>query len=342
MKLSLLPLLACPACAGALEFAMLESHPREGFELEAGTLRCRGCAKTYPIIDGVPRLRPGDALADGRVARTAESFGFEWHRYPGSRPIDRDIFLEEIQLPPEALKGMLTLDAGCGMGRFTTVALTLGAEVVALDLSDALTRLIAEMRTNPRLHVVQGDLLHPPFKPRSFDVVFSHGVIHHTADTKGAFDSIARLVKPEGRLSVWVYGTPGSWSSFKSNPLRSSRAGLKELLWLVWVAVWMRQLLSDALRAVTTRLPVPILYALCWPLTILGAVPLLKYLTYSVDPQFKVRLIENFDWLAPPFQTKHTKEEVRPWFEEAGFTVLSQLPHGMVPKIGFLGRRAAK
>lgn len=342
MKLGLLALLACPSCAGHLEFAALEDHPRQDREVEAGTLRCRSCSRQFPIVEGVPRLRPGDALEDGRVARTAESFGFEWHRYPGSRPVDRGIFLEESQLPPEAFPGKLVLDAGCGMGRFSTAALGLGAEVVSLDLSDALTRLIPAMRGNPRLHVVQGDLLHPPLRPRSFDLVFSHGVIHHTADTKGAFDAIAGLVKQGGSLSVWVYGTPGPWSSFRSNPLRSARAWLRPLLPLVWAVVWVRQLISDSLRVLTTRLPVPVLYAMCWPLTVLGAVPLLKYLTYSVDPQFKVRLIENFDWLAPPFQTKHTKEEVRPWFEAAGFEVVSQLPHGVVPKVGFLGRRTAR
>lgn len=339
MKMRLLPLLACPVCSGDLEFAVLEEHPHEGTELESGALRCRRCAAEYPIVDGVPRLRLGDALKDGRVASTAERFGFEWHRYPGPRPVDRDIFLEEVQLAPSALAGRLTLDAGCGMGRFSLVALDLGAEVVALDLSDALTRLIPTMRENPRLHIVQGDLLRPPLKAGTFDLAFSHGVIHHTADTKGAFDRVAALVKKGGRLSVWVYGTPGPWSSFKTNPLRSTRAWLKDVLWLVWCVVWARQLLSDALRVVTTRMPFPLLYALCWPLTALGALPLVKYLTYSVDPQFGVRLIENFDWLAPPFQTKHTKEEVRGWFEAAGLRVVSQLAHGVVPKVGFLAER---
>ena len=329
MTPDLLSLLACPACGGGLDAP------------GPGALRCRGCAKAYPVVDGIARLRPGDALEDGKVLRTAESFGWEWLRYPGARPVDRGIFLEEAQLSPAAFKGRFVLDAGCGMGRFALAALALGAEVVALDLSEALTRLLPEAAKNPKLHVVQGDLLAPPLKARTFDIVFSHGVIHHTADTERAFGRIAALVKPGGNLSVWVYGTPGPWASFKTNPLRSGRTWLRAVLPLVWLAVWARQVLSDSLRVLTTRLPVPLLYALCYPLTFLGALPVLKYLTYSVDPQFKVRLIENFDWLAPPFQTKHTKEEVRPWFERAGFTVISQLPHGVVPKVGFLGKRSA-
>ncbi|HVE13418.1 MAG TPA: hypothetical protein VNI01_08505, partial [Elusimicrobiota bacterium] len=109
----------------------------------------------------------------------------------------------------------------------------------------------------------------------------------------------------------------------------------------VWLLVWLRRLLSDGLRLVTTRLPVPVLYyALCWPLAFLGMFPVVKYLTFSVHPKFKVRWIENFDWLAPPYQSKHTKEELAEWFREGGVELLSRLAHGVVPKVGALGRKA--
>lgn len=342
MKLHLLSILVCPACRGGIQYESLEDYPRDNEEIETGTLLCGDCKARYPIVEGVPRLRPQDSNADARVAKTSARFGFEWHRYPGPRPQDRGLFLEETQFEPGALAGKLVLDGGCGMGRYTHVALALGAEVVAFDLSDSLTRLIPEMRENPRLHVVQGDLLRPPFKSGVFDAVYSQGVIHHTADTRRAFDNLAELVKRDGLLSVWVYGTPGSYSSFKTNPLKSTRGWLKKILPLVWLVVWMRQIFSDSLRVVTTRLPVPVLYGLCYPLTLLGAVPVLKYLTFSVESEFQVRLIENFDWLAPPFQTKHTKEEFGSWYENAGYEVVSRLPHGMVPKIGALGVRRGK
>jgi len=347
MKPSLLKRLACPApseghpsCGG--ELALAEPGPgrslKDGDEIEAGTLRCGSCGAEYPIIETIPRLRPCRA-DDRKVAKTRAGFGWEWARYPGSLPEDRSIFLDETQLPPEQWDGKTALDAGCGMGRYTKVALSLGAEVVAFDLSDSILRLIPRARKDPKLHLVQGDLLSPPFRPDSFDIIYSQGVIHHTADTRGAFDRLADLVRTDGNLAVWVYGTPGSWASFSTNPLRMGREWIRSLLPLIWVLVWARQLISDTLRLLTTRLPVPVLYALCYPLTWLGRVPLLKFFTYSVHPDFTVRLIENFDWLSPPFQTKHTKEEIRDWFEAAGYKVLSHLPHGVVPKIGLLGKR---
>ena len=347
MKLHLLPLLACPSsaadpvCGGALEFSALDAEPRAHEEIETGMLRCRVCGREYPIVDAIPRLTPA-STGDDRVARTRVSFGFEWHRYPGALPEDQALFLEETQIPAAEWEGRTVLDAGCGMGRYARVALSLGAEVVAFDLSESLTRLVPDALENPKLHIVQGDLLRPPLKRGAFDIVYSQGVIHHTADTRGAFDRIAELVKRDGRLSVWVYGSPGSYASFSTNPLRSARTWLKSALPAAWVIAWIRLILSDLLRVFTTRMPVPLLYLLCFPLTVLGMFPLVKYLTFSVHPKFRVRLIENFDWLAPPFQTKHTKEEVREWFVQAGYEVLSHLPHGFIPKVGLLGKRTKK
>ncbi|MFA5138506.1 MAG: methyltransferase domain-containing protein [Elusimicrobiota bacterium] len=337
MKLHLLKRLACPACRGELEFATLDDYPREDVEIESGGLRCKVCSQEYPIEESIPRFfaRTGD----GRMLRTRDSFGYEWLRYPGGRPQDKAIFLEETQIPEGDWAGRFVLDAGCGMGRYTAVALSLGAEVVSFDLSESLRRLVPVSRETGSLHVVQGDLLHPPFKRGVFDIVYSQGVIHHTPDAKAAFGQIAALTRRDGIITVWVYGTPGSFESFSSNPVRAGRDWVRRHLRLAWAVVWTRQLLSDGLRLLTTRLPVGLLYLLCHPLAFLGAFPLLKYLTFSVERDFKVRLIENFDWLAPPFQSKHTKEEMRAWFSEAGCEVVRQLPHGLVPKVGMVGRR---
>ena len=46
-----------------------------------------------------------------------------------------------------------------------------------------------------------------PFADGAFDVVYSIGVLHHTPDTKWAFLSLSRLVKPGGRIAIWVYST---------------------------------------------------------------------------------------------------------------------------------------
>lgn len=334
MKERLLEWLCCPACQGDLRVAA--AIKRESAEVEEGTLACAMCRKEFPILQGVPRLF--SVLDNEQVLKTQESFAWEWNRYPGSLPEDRPIFLEETQIPPEEFKGKLVLDAGCGMGRYTRVALSLGAEVVAFDLSAACLRLAPEA-PKLNLHVVCGDLLNPPFKRRVFDIIYSQGVLHHTANTHSAFVHVADAVKPGGLLSVWLYGKASYYKAFKTNPIREDRKWIEKHRRTAWAIVALRHKISDALRSFTVDLPVKAVYALCYPLTWLGAVPGLKYLTFSVHPDFKVRLIENFDWISPPFQYHHTKEELRDWFEENRFDVLKVLPHGLVPKPGILGRK---
>ena len=56
---------------------------------------------------------------------------------------------------------------------------------------------------------VQTNLFRPAFKPESFDLVVSNGVLHHTSDPHLAFKSIARLVKPGGHIIIGLYNTFG-------------------------------------------------------------------------------------------------------------------------------------
>ena len=50
-----LALLACPACHGRLALAGTR---------ETGTLTCRGCARTYPIVAGIPHFIEPATLAE--------------------------------------------------------------------------------------------------------------------------------------------------------------------------------------------------------------------------------------------------------------------------------------
>ncbi|MBI5625299.1 MAG: methyltransferase domain-containing protein [Elusimicrobia bacterium] len=335
MKRRLLDVLASPCCRNVME----DDCEWEGDRAVRGHLLCKLCRQRYPIIDGIPRLFPPVELAPG-VRQTKESFAWEWLRHPGPRPDeDRAIFLEETQIPAHDWKGKLVLDAGCGMGRYSLAALSLGAEVVAFDLSEAALRLGPASEADPRLHVVMGDLNHPPFRRGVFDTVFSLGVLHHTADTQTAFKRVAELVRDRGLLTIWVYGKAGRLADFKTNPLREDRRWVDRHRTLAWLVVALRHGLSDFLRFFTLFLPVKALYALCYPLAALGAVPFVKYLTFSVHPDFRVRLIEDFDWLSPVYQYHHTKEELGLWFQDAGYTVLKVLPHGLVPKPGMLARK---
>jgi SAM-dependent methyltransferase/uncharacterized protein YbaR (Trm112 family) len=339
-------------------------------EIEAGILSC-SCRMVYPVADGIPRMLP-DAFSElgeftetykeylvragaltgskkseylehslMRQNKTKESFGYQWMRYNvNDDREDRTVFFSDSQLSGESLQDKLILDAGCGMGRYTAVAAGVGAEIIGLDLSRSVLMAYQKTRMHSFAHIIQADIMRLPFRNKQFDVIYSLGVLHHTPEPRQAFLQLAQRLKDNGIISVWLYGAAGSFADFKTNPLRTERKHYvkgnirKRIHWFI---VSLREIVYNGIRTVTTRMNVPLLYMLCYPLAALGKIPLLKYLTASVHPKWSVRLQENFDWLSPVYQSHHTKEEVLGWCAEAQVAVVSQLEHGFIPKVGVKG-----
>lgn len=150
--------------------------------------------------------------------RTRESFDYQWRDSPDgnwteTRPElklrEPNLVLEYTKLPKDWFPGKRVLDAGCGSGRFSWAMASLGAMVYAVDQSEAgvfhTQRACAEFRG---VTVLQHDLTQPVPLEAEFDLVWSHGVLHHTGNTFGAFSNVARLVKPGGHIFMMLYGEP--------------------------------------------------------------------------------------------------------------------------------------
>ena len=209
------------------------------------------------------------------------------------------------------VKGKLILDAGAGTGQLTCSLAALGCEMVGIDLSPAVVRGWKYWRNLPperrgAVHIIQGDLTKPPLRPGSFDGVLSSGVLHHTPDTRQAFRAVAPLVKPDGVLAVWLY-----------------RKGVEGYVPLVpFVKRKWASARVSSLRRVTTRLPPNLLYAVI--LAYAAVFHLLYWLNAKVRSRQHAQSVGEratslFDSLAPPYVWKHTPEEVRAWYQEAGY-----------------------
>jgi len=276
-------LLRCPKCRASLDTAD-----------DPASLRCRGCASTFPVAGGVPRLAGETYVA---------SFGRQWNRYDVARDEeDEATFAVKTGVHPADLAGKLVLDAGCGGGRYARLLGRFGAKVVAVDLSSAVEKAAALCADLPDVAVVQADLLDLPLAEGAFDLVFSIGVLHHSPDPRRAFAQVAARVRPGGRLAVWLYR--------RNTPPQE------------WV--------NTALRAATTRLPARVLEPLCVGLGVLGGVPGLsrtfnKVANFSNHPDTTLRVCDNFDWYAPKYQSHHTAGELLDWFRAEGFDGLREL-----------------
>jgi len=103
------------------------------------------------------------------------------------------------------------LDLGCGAGGISEyISDETGAHITGLDYATSAID-VAKGRTESkraRLTYVQGDMNALEFSNHSFDKVISLDTIYWVADIDDALASIVRLVKPGGKLGIFVANTP--------------------------------------------------------------------------------------------------------------------------------------
>lgn len=120
-------------------------------------------------------------------------------------------YAKEWHIPDAAdfagARGLRVLEIGCGLGTDGAQFAKAGACYTGIDLTEAaidLARKRFEVSCLPGEFRV-ADAEHLDFADDSFDLVYSHGVLHHTPDTARAVQEIHRVLKPGGRAIVMLY-----------------------------------------------------------------------------------------------------------------------------------------
>ena len=330
MKRSLVELLADPVDGSTLRLTASASN---GDDVVSGTLVSDNAE--YPIVDGIPRFVAYD---DDGQQQTADSFGFKWTKRDsfGSEGMARELhgwllkrygFGSGDEMRRFFGSHRRVLDAGCGAGFAASAWLSQewnaesGSEWVGLDISEAIDVARERLGVFPSTHFVQADLVHPPFRAESFDVVFSEGVLHHTPSTEEAFRALVSLLAPGGELMVYVYRRKAPIREFTDDYVRARLAELPADE--AWEALRPLTRLGQALAELETEIEVP------EDVPLLGIeagrydVQRLLYwhvakLFWNADMTFEENNHLNFDWYAPRYAHRHTEDEVRSWYESAG------------------------
>jgi SAM-dependent methyltransferase len=309
---SLTSLLACPACQQPLK--------KSGSELS-----CIACIKSFPVLNEIPRFVPKENYA--------ESFGLQWNRF-ASTQIDSKVgtnrsesrFSDETLWTKEILNGKLVLDAGCGSGRFSEIALKFGASLIAVDYSSAVEAAQKNLSGADKL-IVQGDLASLPISNETFDYIYCIGVLQHTSDPARIVSELLRCLKIDGEITLTFYEN-SSWhvlfySKYLIRPLtkrlpKSFLLNLLEKTSVLWFPLTkflfnLPGILSRGFRFI---------------------IPIANYVEYSYSNSQIARdeaILDTFDMLSPSFDKPIKKSEVLSWIANSGITLkeLSVMPvHG--------------
>lgn len=355
MRERLLHFLRCSACRRTLKVVVYERDAAGG-DISAGLLSCE-CGSAFPVWRGVPRMLlpfrrtlprgflsqfqdrlledSPQLLYEDKAQRSVKAYSFDtqWSMYEyGEVTWELDLatrvryFYEYLQVAPRSLNRALVLDAGCGNGTLTAGIAASGPEVIGMDYSETVERAEREKArfagaAAERVHYVQADIQSPPFSPETFDIIYSDGVLHHTANTETSFKTLVPLVKHGGRYFVWLYRNDAS-------PMFNAK--LKT---------------AKALQRILRPLPLPALKYLCFSG---AAILVLRLRLLALFGNHKRRIVplrlkavNLFDTLTPRFYHLHTPAEVHSWFASAGFpgAIESSIPTLSHGGFGMLGVR---
>ena len=291
--------LACPGCKMLLQ-------------IEVDSFSCLVCNLHHPVVKGIPRFVPHENYAG--------SFGLQWNRFAKTQ-IDsalgsnrsRDRFLYETLWDESRLKGKLVLDAGCGSGRFSEIALNLGARLIAIDYSSAVDAASQNLSSDSLL-IAQGDLADLPLPGESLDFVYCIGVLQHTKSPEKIVAELLRCLKPGGEITLTFYEN-SSWhvrlySKYIVRPF-TKRIPNKLLLSLIDHSSWIWFPITSFLF----RLPRPI------PRILRFIIPVANYVEFSYPSTGDARaeaILDTFDMLSPAYDKPIKKSEILKWVSNSG------------------------
>jgi len=252
--------------------------------------------------------------------QTQESFSEKWRRIPeyghteATKKFQLEWYLQRygwntMDNLAEFLEGcQYILDAGTGLGRDAKMyAENTGGLVYGVDISDSIDIAKKHIKHLPNLHLIQADIMDLPFPEEMFDFIASDQVLHHTPDTKKAFECLVRLLKEGGQIAVYVYK--------KKDPVR--------------------EFCDDYLREFTTKFTANKCYEFSKAVTMFGQalsdidIEFQRSIYWNMFKCFwndsfdlETNIMINFDWYHPQYAWRHKPEEVEGWFKDANLEIL--------------------
>lgn len=153
----------------------------------------------------------GVAAEDAELGTPASFARIERYRY-----LEQPWMHETFRF--ERFAGKRVLEIGVGLGTDHLQFARAGAIVTGIDLVprciELTGRRMDQEQLSSHLHVMDAE--HLQFADDAFDVVYSFGVLHHTASAEKAFAEVRRVLRPDG---VFIGGLYNRYSAFVATML---------------------------------------------------------------------------------------------------------------------------
>lgn len=311
MEKTIIDMFCCPLCGGNIN---IKSSEKEFVgAIKEGRLSCILCKSEFPVKNHIPRFVSSENYA--------ESFGFQWNKHAKTQidkfsgiNMSRDRFFQVTGWGAN-LRGQRILEAGCGAGRFTQVALDSGAEVFSFDYSNAIDANLANNGLRKGFYPFQGDIYHIPLKKAFFDKIFCFGVLQHCPDPKRAFLSLLPYLKSDGEIAIDIYDL-------------TFRAYLNPKYWL---RPFTKRLSPDHLYKLVEKTVPKVFPFKMW---ITDHIPFGKYFAFFIPVAYhkgflshsdnltyeqllEWSILDTFDKFAPKYDKPKSIGTIRKWFAEA-------------------------
>ena len=269
-------------------------------------LKKRKSIKSSNMSDWIKIKVAMPQMPDTLAKQTIRDFGRQHEIYSESAGyyVSTDILRDVLGplMKIKDFKGLDVLDLGSGTGRWLRIFHELGANsITAVEPSAAIE--VSKSNTVGVKNIIFQNVTGENMTGGPYDIVYSYGVIHHIPEPGPVIKRAYDVLKPGGRIVIWLYGRENNG------------------LYLAFVRL---------LRIITIRLPDRALDALCRILVPLVRaysqlckllpLPLRDYMSQFVDKIDSYTLTHViYDQLDPHFAKYYRRQEAVDLMENAGF-----------------------
>jgi len=323
----------------------------EDIEYKNSDITCESCSRVYKYKNSIldfSLISDKTSEIKNDIDHTIKAFGWQWQNSnmghnDGSKIYSKKLFMDRYNINEDDLKvyikDKLVYDPAIGSGRVEYIFAKYASKIYATDLSDAVYEAKIKLKNEfSNINYFKANLISPPFKNNSFDVVVCHAILQHTGNTFEGIKSLTNVLKPGGILFFDVYKKAAPIRDFTDNFIRSLVCDLEPQE--AWDKLLPITKLSQELyeKNITIKNNIDELEIEA------GEYNLQRFIYYKFlktfwneNMSFEDNHMVIFDWFYPKISERYTVKEVENWLSKLDLSIIKM--HVLEGGIGVIAKK---